>query len=122
MISVKARVRIVWIFITNGVMLYEKILPLIPHGASLNRLDMWFFEGVLSSLVLVCGLAAEVRQSRWAKYLNVGFYLYSGLWGVFGVIAASYGWFGYTNESWIYFFLVGLPSLLVAVINYFLYR
>jgi len=115
-------IRLAWVTITNAIMLYETVPLLLPYRGNHPHISVWSVEGMLSAVVLVCGIAFEIRNSRIAKFLNIGFYVYRGLWGVFGVLAAASHVLGYTNESWIYFFLVSIPCFVVAIVNYFLYR
>jgi len=115
-------IRLVWVILTNGFMLYETAPAVFSYRLNPPHFAGWAVEGLLSSVAIILGILFEIRKSRFAKYVNIGFYLYRALWGLVGVVAATTHVSGFTNESWIYFYLVSLPCLTVAAVNYFFYR
>ncbi len=114
--------RLFWVLLTNGLMLYETVPSLFAYSSGHFRMSQWSVESAVAVAVLVSGGVLEIKKARLAKYFNIGFYLYRALWGVFGILAATLHALGYTNESWIFFYVVAVPCLFVAGINYFLYR
>jgi hypothetical protein len=103
-------------------MLYETAPAVFSYRSSSPHFVTWTGEAVLSSAVLVAGIFLEIKTSNFAKYINVGFYLYRALWGLVAVAATAAHVLGFTNESWIYFYLVSLPCLAVVIVNCLLYR
>lgn len=115
--------RLLWVCLTNGLMIYESAPSNFSAFRSSSLMGrLWLLHGGFTVIALICGMVLEVRASRWAKYVNIAFYSYYALLGTLAVLAAQLHLWGFTNESWIFFYVIGLPCLVVAVINYFLYR
>jgi hypothetical protein len=114
--------RSVWVVVTNGTVIFFMYLNTQPV-ADLNRLleqpnknrFLWF-HFVLSASIPVLGILLEFLGSRFAKWVNLGFFLLVGL--LFSYIGI-WNWSDYVGRTYLF---LALPAFGVAVANYFLYR
>ena len=114
--------RKIWVILTNGLAVYLlhrsssqiALLNDLLDQSSRNR-ALWFGFS-LRALIPVIGILLEVFGSRFAKWVNMGYFLFVGIiFSAVGILARP------DHHAWTYLFL-GLPSLAVAGVDWLLYR
>lgn len=114
--------RSIWIIVTNGSVVYL-FYRAAETRTRLNKLlenpdgvrAAWFSFGMWAA-ILILGILLELFGSRFAKWVNIGF---------FGLLGSAFTYIGLMNWSdyviRLYFYSA-IPAFVMAAVNYLLYR
>lgn len=114
--------RSIWVVVTNGTVVFFMYRNTQPV-ADLNRLleqansnRVLWFHFVLWASIPVLGILLEFLGSRFAKWVNLGFFLLVGLLSSY---VGIWNWSDYVGRTYLF---LALPAFVVAGVNLFLYR
>jgi hypothetical protein len=114
--------RSTWVLLTNGTAIYllcgsTQQVTLLNHLLEQDNRNkaLWFHFG-LKATIPILGILLEFLGSRFAKWVNVGYFVFVGI--VFSTISI-WAWSDYHGRIYL---LLGLPALGVAGVSYLLYR
>jgi hypothetical protein len=116
------RLRSTWVLFTNGTAIYilwgsTRQVALLNHLLEQdNRNKALWFHFALRATIPMLGILLEFLGSRFAKWVNVGYFVFVGV--VFSTIGI-WAWSDYHARIYL---LLGLPALAVAGVSYLLYR
>ena len=114
--------RLAWISLTNGTAIYvqyagtrqDVLLNRLLEQESRNR-GLWF-HFALWAAIPVLGIVLEVFHSRFAKWLNLGYFIY------FGFLFSAMGVLNLPDHHAIISLVFGIVALSLFGLSYFLYR
>ncbi len=115
-------VRLTWVFLTNGAAIYFMYgsfqqVALLNHLLEQdNRNKALWFHFALKATTPILGILLELLGSRFAKWVNVGYFLIVGI--VFSTISIL-AWSDYHGRIYL---LIGLAALVVAGVDCLFYR
>ena len=118
----KRKLRLVWIALANGIAIYVQYANIRQH-AMLNSLleqesqnrGLWL-NFALWAAIPALGIVLEVFHSRFAKWLNLGYFAY------FGLVFSAMGVLSLPDHHAVIALFYGVLALSVFVVSYFLYR
>jgi hypothetical protein len=117
------RLRSAWILLTNGATIYlmyasTQAASTLYHSLQRDSQNkaVWLNFG-LEAIIPALGVLLEFLSSRFAKWVNVGFFVFGG------VVSAGVGLWNWSNPDYHprLYLQLGLLALVVAVVNYLLY-
>jgi hypothetical protein len=110
-------VRVLWVSVTSGILV--RLLFGSHFGQPFNRAaqspELWT-SFLLKAAIPVIGAILEIFGSKYAKWLNVGFWTLAGL---YYCAAAAYYW---SDPFFGVLLILGVGLLIPAGITYLLYR
>lgn len=114
--------RLAWVLLTNGTAAYilyagtrqDVLLNHLLEQENRNK-GLWF-HFALWAAIPVLGIVLEVCRSRFAKWLNLGYFLY------FGVVFSVMGILNLPDHHALVSLLFGLVALSFSGVSYLLYR
>jgi len=114
--------RSAWVLFTNGTAIYllyagtrqDALLNQLLEQDNLNR-GLWF-HFALWTTIPVLGIVLEFLGSRFAKWLNLGYFVY------FGVVFTGMGILNLPDHHGLIILLFGVLALGVSGVSYLLYR
>lgn len=114
--------RLTWVLLTNGTAVYvlyagtrqDVLLNHLLEQENRNK-GLWF-HFALWAAIPVLGIVLEVCRSRFAKWLNLGYFLY------FGVVFSGMGILNLPDHHALISVLFGITALSFSGVSYFLYR
>jgi hypothetical protein len=114
--------RSTWVIVTSGAVIYL-FYRAAETRASLHKLlenpdgirAAWFSFGMWAAIPIL-GILLEVFGSRFAKWVNVGFF------GLLGLAFAYIGLMNWSDYVIRIYFYSAIPAFALAGVNYLLYR
>jgi hypothetical protein len=114
--------RLAWVLLTNGTAIYF-LYASSRQDALLNHLleqdnrnsGVWFHFGLWAAFPVV-GIVLETFRSRFAKWLNLGYFAY------FGVLFSGIGILNLPDHHAVISLLFEILASTSFVVSYFLYR
>ena len=121
-VDVRRALRLAWISLTNGTAIYvlyagtrqDVLLYRLLKQESRTR-GLWF-HFALWGAIPVLGIVLEVFHSRFAKWLNLGYFIY------FGVVFSAMGLLNLPDHHALISLFFGIVALSFFAVSYFLYR
>ena len=111
-----------WVLLTNGIAVYllyagTRQVTLLNHllEQDFKNRDLWNAFGLRAAVPIV-GILLELTSSRFARWVNVGYFL------VVGVVFSGVGIFAWPDHHAFVYLLLGLLALGVSIANYYWYR
>jgi hypothetical protein len=114
--------RMLWVLLTNGTAVYvlyagtrqDALLNTLLEQENRNR-TLWF-HFALWAAIPVLGIVLEVCRSRFAKWLNLGYFVY------FGVVFSAMGILNLPDHHALISVLFGIVALIFSGVSYLLCR
>jgi hypothetical protein len=121
-VDVRRTLRLAWIALANGTAIYVQyadarqraLLNHLLEQDSQNR-TLWFHFALWAAIPAL-GIALEVFHSRYAKWINLGYFAY------FGVVFSAMGVLSLPDQHAVIALFYGVVALSFFVVSYFLYR
>jgi uncharacterized membrane protein HdeD (DUF308 family) len=120
-VDVRRTLRLPWIALANGTAIYVQYANTRQH-ALLNHLleqdsqnrALWFHFALWAAIPAL-GIVLEVFHSRFAKWINLGYFTY------FGVLFSVMGILNLPDEHAFISLLYGIMALIFGIVSYLLY-
>jgi len=114
--------RLAWVLFTNGTAVYvlyagtrqDVLLNTLLEQGGRNR-ALWLHFALWAAIPAV-GIVLEVCRSRFAKWLNVGYFVY------FGIVFCAMGILNLPDHHALISLLFGIVALIFSTVSYLLYR
>ena len=121
-VDVTRTLRLAWISLTNGTAIYvlyagtrqDVLLNRLLEQESRNR-ELWFHFALWAAIPFL-GIVLEAFHSRFAKWLNLGYFAY------FGLVFSAMGVLNLPNHHALVSLVFGMVALSFLGVSYFLYR
>ncbi len=114
--------RALWVLLTNGVAIYllyasTAQVALLNHLLEQDTRNKVLWSGFgLRAAVPVVGLLLELAGSRFARWVNIGYFL------TVGVVFSGVGIYSWPDHHGLVYLVLGLLALGISIANYFWYR
>jgi len=114
--------RLAWVLFTNGTAVYvlyagtrqDVLLNTLLEQGGRNK-ALWLHFALWAAIPAV-GIVLEVCRSRFAKWLNVGYFVY------FGIVFCAMGILNLPDHHALISLLFGIVALIFSTVSYLLYR
>jgi predicted membrane channel-forming protein YqfA (hemolysin III family) len=114
--------RLVWVLLTNGTAIYvlytgtrqDVLLNTLLEQENRNK-ALWF-HFALWAAIPVLGIVLEVCRSRFAKWLNLGYFV------CFAIVFSAIGILNLPDDHALISLLFGIVALIFSCVSYLLYR
>ena len=121
-VDLKGVLRLAWVLLTNGTAVYvlyastrqDMLLNHLLEQENRNK-GLWF-HFALWAAIPVLGILLEVYRSRFAKWLNLGYFVY------FGIVFSGLGILNLPDHHARISLFFGIVALGFSCVSYLLYR
>ena len=125
----RARFRSIWVVVVNGLLAAWYIRWIVwgiradlQDSVKAYRADFPDLQNVASVLILLSGIVLELVRSKAAKFVNIGYFSLVAAWAVLTFGAEMLGLLHADGMSFVFLVYYGIPSLIIAAVDWYLYR